>query len=70
LTAQIRFDKSGRQLPDTGRGCGCRLCEDSGAARYERRQDVARSGGAWSSVRRELFHVIGRLVSSRRSEIA
>src|SRR5438034_5447575 len=36
---QARFDKDGKQLPDTGHGCGCRLCAISNAPRYERRDD-------------------------------
>jgi len=67
---QTRYDKSGKQLPDTGHGCGCSLCQDSGAPRYERRQDVTRGGGAWSSVRRELFRALRGLVPTRPSEIA
>ena len=34
---QARFDKQGRPLPDTGRGCGCQQCADANAPRYERR---------------------------------
>jgi len=58
LTAQIRFDKSGKQLPDTGHGCGCRLCEDAGAARYERRGDATRDRDAWGTLRRGLYRLI------------
>src|ERR1700694_1105446 len=28
---QTRYDKHGRQLPDTGHGCGCKLCAASDA---------------------------------------
>ncbi len=49
---QARFDKQGRRLPDTGRGCGCRLCADSNAPRYERRLDPQREALPWSPLRR------------------
>ena len=32
-----------RRLPDTGRGCGCRLCEATNAPRYERRANTQES---------------------------
>ncbi|HEV2218549.1 MAG TPA: hypothetical protein VGV88_13380 [Candidatus Dormibacteraeota bacterium] len=70
MTAQIRYDKCGNQLPDTGYGCGCALCADSGAPRYERRQDVARNRATWSEARRELFRAIRGLIAPRRSETA
>ena len=70
VTAQARYDKSGNQLPDTGRGCGCALCADSGAPRYERRQDATRSRAAWSEARRDLFRAIRGLIAPRRSEMA
>jgi hypothetical protein len=60
--AQARFDKQGNQLPDTGRGCGCKICEESGAPRYERRSMATRAGGQWSDLRRTL----SRLVTTRR----
>ena len=64
--AQVRYDKSGKQLPDTGHGCGCSLCADAGAPRYERRKEAeARSGGVWSALRRELFRMARSLVPGR-----
>ncbi len=39
MTQQARYDKRGRRLPDTGRGCGCRQCEVANAPRYERRSE-------------------------------
>jgi hypothetical protein len=48
-----RFDKHGKQLPDTGRGCGCRMCEESGAPQYERRGEARADGdAAWGPLRR------------------
>ena len=47
-----RFDKEGRPLPDTGRGCGCSLCAQANAARYERRREPRRE--LWSQMRRSL----------------
>jgi hypothetical protein len=58
---QARFDKQGRQLPDTGHGCGCKLCAESGAPRYERRR--AGRGAAWGPLRRSLARVVGKLVA-------
>ena len=49
-----RFDKHGRRLPDTGHGCGCKLCADSNAPRHERRSD-GRPAGLWSPLRRRLI---------------
>jgi len=57
---QARFDKAGRRLPDTGRGCGCQLCADAEAPRYERRRDPARDS-RWSSVRRRVVRFVGGL---------
>jgi hypothetical protein len=54
---QTRFDKTGRRLPDTGRGCGCQLCADSDAPRYERRGQE-RANGQWSALRRSLARVL------------
>jgi len=58
MATQNRYDKAGKQLPDTGRGCGCQLCAASGAARYERRADIPRSGGHWSEIRRSVVRLI------------
>ena len=41
---QTRYDKHGRQLPDTGHGCGCKLCAASDAPRYERRSSQRSTG--------------------------
>jgi hypothetical protein len=30
-----RFDKHGNRLPETGHGCGCKICADAHAARVE-----------------------------------
>ncbi|TMC82267.1 MAG: hypothetical protein E6I61_00900 [Chloroflexi bacterium] len=60
---QARFDKAGRRLPDTGYGCGCQLCADSNAPRYERREDPGRESRVWSPLRR-------RLIGMFRSEAA
>ncbi len=56
---RARFDKHGRNLPDTGRGCGCGLCAASDAAPYERRSDPARIGGeTWSPLQRRLARLV------------
>ena len=57
---QTRFDKHGRELPDTGHGCGCRQCADSNAPRYERRGEPERTTGEWSPMRRWLIRLVGR----------
>ncbi len=57
MAIQHRFDKQGRQLPDSGRGCGCQLCAESKAARYERRREE-RSTGTWGPWRRRLLQVV------------
>jgi hypothetical protein len=49
---QARFAKDGRRLPDTGHGCGCRLCEESGATRYERRAESRLDTATWGPLRR------------------
>jgi hypothetical protein len=59
---QGRFDKDGRELPDTGFGCGCGQCADTNAQRNERRSESGRTTGEWSPMRRWLV----RLVSRRR----
>lgn len=61
MATQNRYDKTGKQLPDTGHGCGCQLCETSRQPRYERRADNPRGGGRWSEVRRSLVRVIRSL---------
>ena len=52
-----RFDKMGRKLPDTGHGCGCQLCADSNAPRYERREDPERASRVWSPLRRRFVRM-------------
>jgi hypothetical protein len=51
---RMRFDKRGRRLPETGHGCGCRLCEETNAPRYERRRSSEIDGGTGSS--RPVWH--------------
>ena len=60
-TPKHRYDKTGNLLPDTGRGCGCRLCEVSGAPRYERRAETPRGGGRWSELRRGVVRLFRSL---------
>jgi hypothetical protein len=67
--AQNRYDKQGRRLPDTGRGCGCRLCAETNAPRYERRSDTLREGGEWGALRRRLARFV-RGLSIRRQSLA
>jgi hypothetical protein len=67
--AQARFDKQGRRLPDTGHGCGCRLCAEANAPRYERRSGPERSG-EWGSLQRWLMRLVHGLGGRGRSELA
>jgi len=60
---QARFDKQGNRLPDTGHGCGCQLCADSNAPRYERRRSERDS--AWSPLRRRLVSALRSLAPNR-----
>ena len=62
---QARFDKQGNQLPDTGRGCGCQLCADSDAPRYERRRAAQRTARRWNPMRRLLHRMVHRLAGQR-----
>ena len=62
---QARFDKQGKRLPDTGRGCGCQQCADSDAARYERRVDGAARESVWIPIQRA---VVGVLLKFRRRQ--
>jgi len=55
-----RFDKEGNRVPDTGHGCGCQLCADANAARYERRRAV--HAAAWSPLRRRLARALRNLI--------
>jgi hypothetical protein len=55
---RARFDKQGRQLPETGRGCGCRLCEEANAPRYERREDPEREDSSWSPLQRRVARLM------------
>jgi len=54
---QARFDKAGRRLPDSGHGCGCQLCADSNAPRYERREEPGREPRIWSPLRRRVIRM-------------
>jgi len=65
---QTRYDKEGRRVPDTGRGCGCELCAALGAPRYERRHSVRIT--VWGPVRRRLARWLRILTLNRRSETA
>jgi hypothetical protein len=67
---QARFDKNGRRLPDTGHGCGCQLCADSNAPRYERRQDPARAAQRWNPLRRRLVRIVRNLRREGRPQVA
>ncbi|TMC91926.1 MAG: hypothetical protein E6J12_04060 [Chloroflexi bacterium] len=67
--AHARFDKLGRRLPDTGHGCGCSLCAESNAPRYERRVDAMREGGEWGSLQRRIARFV-RSFSSGRPTLA
>jgi len=62
---QARFDKQGRRLPDTGRGCGCQQCADADAPRYERRMDPERAT-RWSALRRAVARVVRTARASRQ----
>ena len=55
---QARFDKHGKRLPDTGHGCGCQLCANTNAPRYERRDDQLEPRRAWSPFRRRLVRLM------------
>ncbi|OLB86697.1 MAG: hypothetical protein E6I72_08025 [Chloroflexi bacterium] len=57
---QLRFDKHGQRLPDTGRGCGCQQCADADAPRYERREDPLRAA-RWSPLRRRIVSLVSRV---------
>jgi hypothetical protein len=65
---QARFDKQGNRLPDTGHGCGCQLCADTNAPRYERRRTERTT--AWSPLRRRLVQTLGVIIPNRRPEPA
>ncbi|TMF69460.1 MAG: hypothetical protein E6H82_13785 [Chloroflexi bacterium] len=67
---QARFDKDGKQLPDTGHGCGCRLCAISNAPRYERRDDPQDRVGEWSPLRRRLVRLMKRFRPAARPQPA
>lgn len=58
-----RFDKEGNRLLDTGQGCGCQLCADAGATRYERRSSERAS--LWSPFRRRLTLAVARVIPNR-----
>ncbi|HEX9098109.1 MAG TPA: hypothetical protein VF956_01325 [Candidatus Dormibacteraeota bacterium] len=65
---QARYDKQGRRLPDSGHGCGCELCAELGAARYERRRSERST--AWSPVRRRLARIVRNLGLTKRAAAA
>ena len=58
MTTHARFDKRGRRLPDTGHGCGCRLCEEKDAPRYERRDATEPERPVWHPLHRRLVRLI------------
>lgn len=62
MTTHARFDKHGRRLPDTGHGCGCRLCEQVSAPRYERRADPGPQAEGGRTVWHPLHRSIARLL--------
>ena len=61
---QARFDKQGNPLPDTGHGCGCQMCADSDAPRYERRAEERTRD--WTAMRRQWHRLVHRLGGQRR----
>jgi hypothetical protein len=63
MAIHARFDKQGRQLAVTGRGCGCRQCADSNAPRYERRQGE-RGRGTWEPWQRRLLMAMRGLLKT------
>jgi len=66
---QARFDKHGKRLPDTGHGCGCQLCANTNAPRYERRDDAQeRAPGEWSPLRRRLARLVRRIRPAGRPD--
>jgi len=70
---QSRFDKHGRRLPDTGRGCGCRLCEQANAARYERRAEHGEPDRpVWTPLQRSIARLVRVLppAASRKVDAA
>lgn len=64
MAIHARFDKQGRQLAVTGRGCGCQQCAESNAARYERRQGE-RAAGTWAPWQRHLLKALRDLLKTR-----
>ncbi len=63
-----RFDKEGNRLPGTGHGCGCQLCADAGAPRYERRGPAGRAL-IWSPLRRRLTLALARVIPNRLERV-
>ncbi len=56
---RARYDKRGRRLPETGHGCGCRLCQQQNAPRYERREEPQQDGRPiWHPLRRSLERLV------------
>jgi hypothetical protein len=64
MAIHARFDKQGRQLPVSGRGCGCQQCAEFQAARYERRRPEHRVG-TWGPWRRRLLTAMRGLAQRR-----
>jgi hypothetical protein len=65
---RARFDKQGRPLPETGHGCGCRLCEEANAPRYERRTDAPRGDEEiWTPLQRRVQRLVRAGMLSMRS---
>jgi hypothetical protein len=67
---KARFDKLGRRLPDTGHGCGCKLCAEQNAPRYERRHQAPRSGGEWTTLHRSVVHFLQTVLKPTDRELA
>jgi len=67
---QARFDKEGRRLADTGHGCGCQICADTNAPRYERREGLRGAEQSWTSARRRLARLLKKLRPDARPQTA
>ena len=68
--AQARYDKLGRRLPDTGHGCGCKLCAETNAPRYERREHEPRPSGTWNPLHRRTIQLVKSLLNPTSRELA
>jgi hypothetical protein len=67
---KARFDKLGRRLPDTGHGCGCKLCAEQNAPRYERRYESPRPGSEWNALHRRLAQFVQTVLNPTGRELA